>query len=110
VLQAQSVRELVEDRVCDELVLGVLEDEPDPPRQRAQVGARDVGARDVTCPRGTGTTPAIDCSSGLSRAVRADDRDELAGVHVEVDAVQDLGPAAAGAQPGTRISGSYQSG
>jgi hypothetical protein len=42
VLQAQPVRELVEDRVCDELVLGVLEDEPDPPRQRAQVGARDV--------------------------------------------------------------------
>ena len=30
VLPAQSVRELVEDRVRDELVLGILEDEPDP--------------------------------------------------------------------------------
>ena len=35
-LQPQAVRELVEDGVRDELVLGVLEDEPDARRERAR--------------------------------------------------------------------------
>ena len=81
--------DLVEHRVRDELVLGILEDEADPRRQRARVRAADVetadadgaaGRRDDACDR-------LD-ESRLAGAVRADDRDELSRSDVEVDVVQ----------------------
>ena len=45
--QPQAVGDLVEDGVGDELVLGVLEDEPDARRQRAGVAAADVEIADA---------------------------------------------------------------
>ena len=61
--QPQAVRQLVEDRVGDELVLRVLEHEPDPRRQLARRRRAGVEVRRrARVPRGGGTTPAIACT------------------------------------------------
>ena len=81
-LQPQAVLELVGDRVRDELVLGVLEDEADRGEPRSRASARDGSMPSTsTVPRGgAGMTPAIACSSVVLPApFVADDREEVAG-------------------------------
>ncbi len=89
-LKAQAVRDLVEHGVRDELVLGVLEDEADPRRECAGVGAADVESVDVDRAARRGDDPGdrLD-ETGLACAVRADDGNELAAADVEVDMMQD---------------------
>ena len=89
--QPQAVGELVEHRRCDELVLGILEDESDAGGQLVRRGGARVDARDIhpTSRRRDDPREGLD-QRRLPRAVRADDRGEAAGGDAEVDAVQDL--------------------
>ena len=79
VAQSQTVRDLVEDGVRDELVLGVLEDEADPRRQRARIAAAHVEVADAhgAARRRDDAGDRLD-EGRLAGAVGADDRDELA--------------------------------
>ena len=100
-LEPQSGVELVGDRVGDELVLGVLEHEADAAGAVARVGPLRVDAEHVDEPAGARDDARDRLQQrGLAGAVRADDGEEVAGCHVEVDAVHDDRPAAAAAAHG----------
>ncbi len=82
----QTVGHLVEDRVGDELVLGVLEDEADPRRQGARVAPAhvEIADPDRAAGRRDDARDRLD-ERRLACAVGAHHRDELPGSDGEVD-------------------------
>ena len=92
VLPSRAVRDLVEHRVCDELMFRILEDEADAGGQCARVGSADVqGAHPHRAARGPPHTRDRLDEGRLSRAVRAHDGHELAFVDREVDVMEHRG-------------------
>ncbi len=103
----EAVGELVEDGRRDELVLGVLEHEPDVARQPSRGQASHVAPVDAygAARRPPDAGDRLD-QGRLAGAVGADDGDEPAFPHVEVDGVHDGGAPPRHPQTAHRTIGS----
>ncbi len=75
------------DRRHEELVIGILEDEPDRRAQRAHVAAH-VQARDLELPLAAQQPVEVEHQRRLASAVRPEHRDALAVGDMQIDAVE----------------------